>query len=98
MSYGQARRDTGRYSRRSRDAIFVSSPDGKVVATNQAALGLFGFTLEEAIGSDVGDRFVDARDRDRFRHEMGQDRVREGFRGEAAKGGWRRDRLSDDRH
>ncbi len=51
----------------SRDAIFVSLADGKVVAANQAALDLFGFTLEEALGSELGDRFVDPGDRDRFR-------------------------------
>ena len=53
----------------SRDAIFVSLK-GKVVATNQAALDLFGFTLEESIGSDVGDRYVDPADQERFRQEV----------------------------
>ena len=56
----------------SRDAIFVSSPEGKVVAANQAALELFDFPLEEAIGSDLGDRFVDPLERDRFRQVIGQ--------------------------
>jgi PAS domain S-box-containing protein len=56
----------------SRDAIFVSSPDGKVVAANQAALELFEFSLEEAIGSDIGDRFVDAVNRERFRQDIAQ--------------------------
>ena len=58
----------------SRDAIFVSSPGGRVVAVNQAALDLFRFTLEEAIGSDIGDRFVDPADRDRFRQVIGATR------------------------
>ena len=53
----------------SRDPIFVSLHD-KVVAANQAGLEAFGFTQEEAIGSDVRDRFVDQADRDRFRQEM----------------------------
>ena len=56
----------------SRDAIFVSSSEGKIVAANQAALELFEFPLEEAIGSDLGDRFVDSVDRDRFRNVIGQ--------------------------
>jgi len=53
----------------SRDAIFVGS-HGKLIAVNQASLEIFGFTLEEAIGSDVGDRFVDPADRARFRQEI----------------------------
>ncbi len=56
----------------SRDAIFVSDADGKIVAVNRAALDLFGFTMEEAIGSDVGDRYVDPGDRDRFRELIWQ--------------------------
>ena len=54
----------------SRDAIYISAPDGKVLDVNQAALDLFGFTRDEAIGSDVGDRFVDPSDRERFRQEI----------------------------
>ena len=47
----------------SRDAIFVISEDGeKLTGVNQTALDLFGFTREEAIGSSIGDRFVDPAD------------------------------------
>ena len=53
----------------SRDAIFVSN-EGRVVAANEAALELFGFTRDEAIGSDVGDRYADPNDWDRFRQGM----------------------------
>ena len=53
----------------SNDAIFVSV-DGKVVAVNQAALDMFGFTREEAIGLDVGERYVDPDDRGRFGQEI----------------------------
>ena len=56
----------------SRDAIFLTSPKGTVVAANRATLELFEFPLEEAIGSDIGDRFVDPVDRDRFRQVIGQ--------------------------
>ena len=56
----------------SSDAIVVTSQDGRVVATNQAAQDLFGFTTEEAIGSNVGDRFADPADRERFREAMSQ--------------------------
>ena len=55
----------------SSDAIFIGY-QGKVVAANQATLDLFGFTMEEAIGSDVGERFVDPEDRERFRQEIAQ--------------------------
>ena len=55
----------------SQDAIFISS-QGIVVAANQAALDLFGFTRQEVIGLDVGERFVDPADRDRFRQEVAE--------------------------
>ena len=54
----------------SSDAIFVSSADGKVIDCNEAALELFGFTEGEAIGSDIGERYVDPADRERFREEI----------------------------
>ena len=54
----------------SRDAIFIAS-EGKFVDLNEAALDLFGFTREEAVGSEIGDRFVDSVDRDRFRQVIG---------------------------
>ena len=53
-----------------RDAIFISSADGKIIDCNQAALDLFGFTVDQAVGSDIGERFVDAVDRERFREEI----------------------------
>ena len=56
----------------SRNAIFISSGDGGVVDANQAALELFGFAKDEAIGSDIGERFVDPADRERFRAEVGR--------------------------
>ena len=50
----------------SSDAIFIAK-EGKIVAFNQAALDLFGFSLEEAIGSNTTDRFVDP---NRLREEV----------------------------
>ena len=55
----------------SRDAIFVSL-QSEIVAANQAALDLFGFTREAAIGSDVEDRYVDPDDRERFREKVAE--------------------------
>ena len=56
----------------SRDAIFFSSPNGEVIDANQAALDLFGFTREEAIGSDVGERYSELADHERFRQVIGE--------------------------
>ena len=53
----------------SSDAIFVTK-HGEMVAVNQAALDLFEFSLEEAIGSNTADRYVDAADQTRFREEI----------------------------
>ena len=53
----------------SSDAIFIAK-QGKMLAFNQAALDLFGFTQEEAIGSNTADRFVDPADQLRFREEV----------------------------
>ena len=54
----------------SRDAIFISSAEGKISHANQAALDLFGLTAEEAIGSDLGEWFVESADRDRVRAKL----------------------------
>ena len=62
----------------SQDAIFISR-DGNVIAANQAALNLFGFSSEYAIGSDVGERFANSDDRDRFRDQIAQTGFVNGF-------------------
>ncbi len=54
----------------SRDAIFVSSPDGKFIDVNQAALDLFGFAKDEIIGSEIADRYYDTDDQARFRQAL----------------------------
>ena len=56
----------------SRDAIFISSPQGKIIDANQAALDLFGFTREQAMGSDVRERYAELGDRERFRLEIAE--------------------------
>ena len=55
-----------------RDAIFVISADCKVMAANQAALELFGFEMQDAVGSEVIDRIVDPGDLERFRRAIDQ--------------------------
>ena len=53
----------------SSDAIFVSS-QGRILAANKACLELFGFTHEDAIGSDVGERYAEPADREQFHQEI----------------------------
>jgi PAS domain S-box-containing protein len=55
----------------SRDAIFISK-DAQVVDANQAALDLFGYTREEAIGLDVEKVYNNPADRGKFREAIGK--------------------------
>jgi PAS domain S-box-containing protein len=49
----------------SRDAIFITE-EGKVQDANQAALDLFGYSSEEAIGLDLDNVYLDTKDRGEF--------------------------------
>ncbi len=51
----------------SRDAIFVTMRDGRVVDFNQAALDLFGYTRDDLPSINVTALYCDAADRGRFR-------------------------------
>jgi two-component system NarL family sensor kinase len=53
----------------SRDAIFISR-NAKVVNVNQAALDLFGYAREEAIGLDVEKVYANPADRGKFREAI----------------------------
>ena len=53
----------------SRDAIFVAN-EGRIVDANQAALDLFGYTREEAVGVDTGLVYADASDQAKFREAV----------------------------
>ena len=53
----------------SADAIFLSV-EGRIVDVNQAALTLFGYTRDEAIGIEVGEVFIDPVDREHFREQL----------------------------
>lgn len=55
----------------SRDAMCITTSDGKIVDVNQAALNLFGYAREEMMGLDVRDT-VHALDRERFQKEIDQ--------------------------
>jgi diguanylate cyclase (GGDEF)-like protein/PAS domain S-box-containing protein len=56
----------------SREAIYMSSREGKFIDFNQSALDLFGFTREEMTGLDVLQIYVDPADRYRFQQEIEQ--------------------------
>ena len=53
----------------SRDPIFISE-DGRVQDINQAALGLFGFTREEAMGLEIAEVYVEPLDQIRLQDEL----------------------------
>jgi diguanylate cyclase (GGDEF)-like protein/PAS domain S-box-containing protein len=56
----------------SREAIYISSREGKFIDFNQSALDLFGFTREEMIGLDILQIYVNPADRYRFQQEIEQ--------------------------
>ena len=57
----------------SRDAIFITTQDGKLIDANQSFLELFGYTTEEALGLDVRKTYVNPDDRLTFQQEMEQE-------------------------
>ena len=54
----------------SRDAMSISSADGKVVEVNQATLDIFGYTREEAMRLPVLEAYAHPEDRPRFQQEL----------------------------
>ncbi len=54
----------------SRDAVIITTRDGKMEAVNQACLDLFGFTREEAENMDILNIYVDPADRIRFQEDI----------------------------
>ena len=54
----------------SRDAVIITSKDGKFIDFNQAALDLFGYSKEEMAGMDVRRIYVDVKDRARFQEAI----------------------------
>jgi diguanylate cyclase (GGDEF)-like protein/PAS domain S-box-containing protein len=56
----------------SREAIYITSRDGKLIDFNQSALDIFGFTREEMMGLDVLHIYVNPADRYKFQQEIEQ--------------------------
>ncbi|HET9982563.1 MAG TPA: bifunctional diguanylate cyclase/phosphodiesterase [Longimicrobiales bacterium] len=55
----------------SRDAIYVSTPEGRFLEINQAAVELFGYAREELLELNAVVLYTAAEDRDRFIEEVG---------------------------
>jgi PAS domain S-box-containing protein len=56
----------------SRDALYITTPEGKFVNVNQAMLTLFGYRGEEMQGMNAREIYLHSFDRDRFQQELGQ--------------------------
>jgi diguanylate cyclase (GGDEF)-like protein/PAS domain S-box-containing protein len=56
----------------SRDAIYMSTIDGRLVSANQAMLEMFGLRREELDSFRMGELFFEAAERERFRDEIGR--------------------------
>ncbi|MFG1691411.1 PAS domain S-box protein [Gemmatimonadota bacterium] len=57
----------------SQEAMFLSTPEGRVLEANLAGEALFGVPRGEFSGRDVREFYVDPEDRDRFREELGRE-------------------------
>ena len=60
---------------RSRDAMYVSHVDGKVIEANDALVRLFGYGRAELLDLDISTLYAERSDRDLFRQRI----VRDGF-------------------
>jgi diguanylate cyclase (GGDEF)-like protein/PAS domain S-box-containing protein len=57
----------------SRDAVYITTLDGRFVAVNQALVDQFGYTREELLAGNVSDLYITPQDRARFRDEIFRD-------------------------
>jgi PAS domain S-box-containing protein len=56
----------------SKDAVYISTPEGRFLDVNPACVDLFGYaSKEELLGADIpGDLYIDSSDRDDFRETI----------------------------
>jgi PAS domain S-box-containing protein len=54
----------------SKDVVYITSRDGKLIDISPSAVSLFGYTRRELIEMDVHGLYVDAEDRHRFQEEI----------------------------
>jgi len=56
----------------SRDGVYVTTRDGRLVEANQAFLDLFGYTREEMMAMAIRDTYLNPADRARFKEDIEQ--------------------------
>jgi diguanylate cyclase (GGDEF)-like protein/PAS domain S-box-containing protein len=56
----------------SRDAIYMTTPNGEYLDVNQATLDLFGYTREEMLKLNARQLYADPNDREKFKQEIEQ--------------------------
>ncbi|HTY26123.1 MAG TPA: PAS domain S-box protein [Desulfomonilaceae bacterium] len=54
----------------SRDGVYLTSRDGRLIDANQSFVDMFGYTREEIIGSDIADLYVDRGQRKIFQNAI----------------------------
>jgi two-component system cell cycle sensor histidine kinase/response regulator CckA len=54
----------------SKDVVYITSRDGKLIDISPSAVSLFGYTRQELIEMDVHGLYLDAEDRQRFQQEI----------------------------
>ncbi len=60
----------GMLFRDSRDAVYISTKEGKFLDVNDAAVDLFGYTKEEMLNLDIETIYLDPEDRVNFKNEI----------------------------
>ena len=73
---GALKESEGRYRslfQNTRDAIFITAPDGKIIDFNQAWLDLFGYTKDEILKLDARELYANPADRDEFQKKLEQE-------------------------